>query len=60
MYIYINIYIYRQIDIVDKDIYSISLGTDPPSSKPQPNPAIFSVPSGTKKLNKSPQGNKKP
>ena len=38
-------------------MYSISLGTDP--SLANHNPAIFSVPSGTEKHNKSPQAIKK-
>ena len=39
-------------------MYSICLGTDP--SLANNNPAIFSVPSGTEKRNKSPQAIKKP
>ena len=42
-----NIYIY----------HSASLCTDPPS---KPQPAIFSVPQGTKNLNKLPLAHKKP
>ena len=46
----------RKYTIVKK--HSVSLGTDPPLVNH--NLAIFSVHSGTEKLNKSPQADKKP
>ena len=49
---------HRNLDSMFRLIYSVSLGTDPPLANH--NPAIFSVPPGTEKLNKFPQADKKP